>query len=164
MSYKSGSSAQLPWFLLTQFYPTCRNTSRVERAVCFITEVLGDGRWHNSRANPKVSEHIWLPKEEADSKRNWSVHKIDKLDKYFSIHSQTLHKLLKPSQLKTHFKAFSPTAQLVATISIPEIEITHQPVSTELKGWVLILINDWNVWQAIHINPVEDIYFPITIM
>lgn len=27
----------------THFYPTCCNTSRAERAACFITEVSGDG-------------------------------------------------------------------------------------------------------------------------
>lgn len=31
-------------FIFAHFYPTCRHTSRVEGAACFITEVLGDGR------------------------------------------------------------------------------------------------------------------------
>lgn len=32
------------YFIFAHFYPTCRHTSRVEGAACFITEVLGDGR------------------------------------------------------------------------------------------------------------------------
>lgn len=31
-------------FIFAHFYPTCRNTSGVERAKRFITKVLGDGR------------------------------------------------------------------------------------------------------------------------
>lgn len=31
-------------FIFAHFYPTCRNTSGVERATRFITKVLGDGR------------------------------------------------------------------------------------------------------------------------
>lgn len=48
------------YFIFAHFYPTCRHTSRVEGAACFITEVLGDGRGRpDSRTDLKKSANLW---------------------------------------------------------------------------------------------------------
>lgn len=53
------------YFIFAHFYPTCRNTSGVERAMRFITEVLGDGRvvvggggFQSKSSSEKLSKHL----------------------------------------------------------------------------------------------------------
>lgn len=154
-------------FIFAHFYPTCRNTSGVERATRFITKVLGDGRVAVVVAvgggGGSIQKLIWKSEQTFKSMR--CAKRVESLD--WPLHqsgSAFTEARANFSHVQTH-KWKSSTAG--GNGFLPDKNKNRNLASTGVhwaESRALILMNDWNIWQGIHINPAEDIHFPITIM
>lgn len=154
--------APTQYFIFAHFYPTCRNTSGVERATRFITEALGDGRvavWGGG----SIQKLIWKSEQIFKSMR--CAKRIESLDS--PLH-QPSSALAETRANFSHIQTYKwKSSSAGGNGLLPDKNKNRNLASTGVhwaESRVLILMNDWNIWQGIHINPAEDIHFPITIM